>query len=1331
MRFFKKMVQGPSPNHSWTNKNLSMGNTLRSKSSRSGGKSSKRQSSRIRMKPPMSSQKPETNLSSLLDTPNPMTATGSSNYTDHSPVNSYENRNNRGNFDTFAPNNEVEMVNVSANYNRESPPNSKASGSRSRARRNYNQGLYYREYSNSSRKNMISPKQKAMLGGKSQSEVIVTNQPIPDGTIFIAKTGSHEEKMVVLREEYYQTLVRQIEQDYSKSLKAKKLGSRRTNSMERSTFRSSHKGIGIKSDRLHNAQKKSEVQDFTQIYRPNSKSYSKLNIPQRNRDSPSITTRLKNKRSNSEKILRVHQNFSDRKLASTQKLRKTGGSSFVRKTRTQFLRDISLQKKLERLNQISHTPSRIHSTKRKVSVPIFDNESRKRGRKQVTAIRNGKFVILSPAKGKISTSRSGKKYSPRLNNKRCKSESYLHTTQRRFQGIHRLKKHNQFEPQTKKSRKKKKRKKIILVDAPNDPSRVISRKLNVTPVNEPSMMKIIDKRKGSHQMSPQDGDKQGIVFDSMNNELKLNSKYEHMFMGKGIDQIDRPSEQIIQEFVRKAKIKPSLSPTRKKKKRRAKANEIIYEEGYPKPHKKKTKSKRKRKMRQIIVPECANPHRMTVTQKARLQANLRRIEQMKEREEKRLGSRHWEKHFLKKTEESLDLGLNDPKYLQNVEENLPLHTEDPHYDEIRGYYLEKGRQPTHSRTPTRNKMRKKRKPAVILDIANSKTGIPKMYETNSVENSKKLDELSVSEYKKSTKKKKSPKKKTPMRTKKRVSKGGKTKKARVPKSPKKKSKSPLNKIIVNQSDSRISSGTGDREAHNNSYQENARLLRIEPIEEDILDTISPRPSRKKSSSRLRSKKSSKVTSKNVTPARSRISQKSQRSANGVPRLDISRSKSKSRASSRGTIQKHPKKLTKKVKKKKKVIKKKKKFKTSEKSRARKERLKNQLLMIEKRRNEEVENLNALATSRSREYFSGQGAVNLKLPGRGSNSFLPQPQLDLNFEFSRVETDGNLPSAGMNRSPLIGEDVCEDEIILEEPSHSQFGACDIATIKVRIDEIKPPAKGIFSNRLTFAEVDSVVNCDFTPIDEIESKEHTSSPAVKCESVADIMAAIKSFQPTMEGQNPGLNSKKASFIDTGTIQSDKASTQHGFSRQESTIQDYILDDDDDEFDPNDDDDDFDPNDDDSLNCNEDNENLLSHTQTPAKTKSLSGSKICQVTENSEDLLKDNETYDVDDQTYLEDFSGIDSLQVDISKNKSRMLSEAGINHLATQESKPDASFDIAIGSKKIVLDDKNGTERQFFEDYEVIKDQQNDQSGLNNSSLLYNSFISEMLVFHLCN
>jgi hypothetical protein len=55
---------------------------------------------------------------------------------------------------------------------------------------------------------------------------------------------------------------------------------------------------------------------------------------------------------------------------------------------------------------------------------------------------------------------------------------------------------------------------------------------------------------------------------------------------------------------------------------------------------------------------------MTVTQKARLEDNLRLRRRLKEEEDKRNKMKDWDKHHLRKPEDTQDLGLHDPKYVK-------------------------------------------------------------------------------------------------------------------------------------------------------------------------------------------------------------------------------------------------------------------------------------------------------------------------------------------------------------------------------------------------------------------------------------------------------------------------------------------------------------------------------------------------------------------------------------------------------------------------------------------------------------------------------------------
>lgn len=64
-------------------------------------------------------------------------------------------------------------------------------------------------------------------------EVIVTNSPIADGTVFIARTGNQDQKMVVLREEYYMKLVDHIQNELRLAQQTELAGAhRRSNSFK-------------------------------------------------------------------------------------------------------------------------------------------------------------------------------------------------------------------------------------------------------------------------------------------------------------------------------------------------------------------------------------------------------------------------------------------------------------------------------------------------------------------------------------------------------------------------------------------------------------------------------------------------------------------------------------------------------------------------------------------------------------------------------------------------------------------------------------------------------------------------------------------------------------------------------------------------------------------------------------------------------------------------------------------------------------------------------------------------------------------------------------------
>lgn len=79
--------------------------------------------------------------------------------------------------------------------------------------------------------------------------------------------------MVVLREEYYQSLVRQLEDDKKVDYKSRTMGNRRVNSMEKNAFRASLNGKSLTNRRssknMHFGRERSSkipIQDFRKIY---------------------------------------------------------------------------------------------------------------------------------------------------------------------------------------------------------------------------------------------------------------------------------------------------------------------------------------------------------------------------------------------------------------------------------------------------------------------------------------------------------------------------------------------------------------------------------------------------------------------------------------------------------------------------------------------------------------------------------------------------------------------------------------------------------------------------------------------------------------------------------------------------------------------------------------------------------------------------------------------------------------------------------------------------------------------------------------------------------
>lgn len=183
-------------------------------------------------------------------------------------------------------------------------------------------------------------------------EVIVTNSPIVDGTVFIARTGNQDHKMVVLREEYYRKLVDLIQREQRAASQREQMTgfqqrsssfkSRPMNLTERSlnSIRTTSVGLAKKPP----IQRASSLRALrtTEI----KTSQTNIDMPY-GLNQPKGVQRLSDiahKRSNSERILKLPDKFrgeSQPRYYGREQLLSPRPSSEIRTTRTQLLRELS------------------------------------------------------------------------------------------------------------------------------------------------------------------------------------------------------------------------------------------------------------------------------------------------------------------------------------------------------------------------------------------------------------------------------------------------------------------------------------------------------------------------------------------------------------------------------------------------------------------------------------------------------------------------------------------------------------------------------------------------------------------------------------------------------------------------------------------------------------------------------------------------------------------------------------------------------------------------------------------------------------------------------
>lgn len=114
---------------------------------------------------------------------------------------------------------------------------------------------------------------------------------------------------------------------------------------------------------------------------------------------------------------------------------------------------------------------------------------------------------------------------------------------------------------------------------------------------------------------------------------QLQSKYFDN-MDEAVKQFDANNKKVIQDFLLEAKVTIPQTPSTQKKKKKVRKvleGEERNEDGTLRESgKKMTKIRTKRpKVERLLIPECASDHKMTVSQKVRMENNLRRREELK------------------------------------------------------------------------------------------------------------------------------------------------------------------------------------------------------------------------------------------------------------------------------------------------------------------------------------------------------------------------------------------------------------------------------------------------------------------------------------------------------------------------------------------------------------------------------------------------------------------------------------------------------------------------------------------------------------------------------
>ena len=192
--------------------------------------------------------------------------------------------------------------------------------------------------------------------------------------------------MVVLREEYYMSLVKHIQEELKLSMQKEDASSaqRRSNSFQGQFPNYTQRSISSFRKKSPSSVRKPPIQRASSL--------SALRTIEKFSEQPNASTKvvhtggaerlsdLSRKRSNSEKVLRL-PNTAYSQPSFNQKGRELNlsprPSSEIKTTRTQFLREISSQRRILEMQKKQGSGSRQNSRGNSTRVPIFDQLKQK------------------------------------------------------------------------------------------------------------------------------------------------------------------------------------------------------------------------------------------------------------------------------------------------------------------------------------------------------------------------------------------------------------------------------------------------------------------------------------------------------------------------------------------------------------------------------------------------------------------------------------------------------------------------------------------------------------------------------------------------------------------------------------------------------------------------------------------------------------------------------------------------------------------------------------------------------------------------------------------